>query len=232
MRPRRSAHLDRKYRLDSVQGFDDLARHLYPRWRRGRVPRTCVPPLAGTAYRERCEVALSPVTDRRPMSIPRRRGEQASFNKAGLRRGRLRIFSINTKKMQAHKAFLNPDPGLVRLRPARGRKFFPGAQPKLLDIHTPLSCIIIIIPVLRKKKIRARGRRRPRAKRILPGVSRGDQGTEDAGDVTGAIASMISDLRKSEDPLYDATALRELLVEALVHRTTPDEVRSWINSFN
>jgi len=26
--------------------------------------------------------------------------------------------------------------------------------------------------------------------------------------------------------------LRELLVEALVHRTTPDEVRSWINSFN
>ena len=48
----------------------------------------------------------------------------------------------------------------------------------------------------------------------------------------GAIASMISDLRKSEDPLYDATVLRELLVEALVHRTTPDEVRSWINSFN
>jgi len=43
---------------------------------------------------------------------------------------------------------------------------------------------------------------------------------------------MISDLRKSEDPLYDATVLRELLVEALVHRTTPDEVRSWINSFN
>ena len=54
----------------------------------------------------------------------------------------------------------------------------------------------------------------------------------DAGDVTGAIASMISDLRKSEDPLYDATVLRELLVEALVHRTPPDEVRSWINSFN
>ena len=50
----------------------------------------------------------------------------------------------------------------------------------------------------------------------------------DAGDVTGAIASMISDLKKAGDPLV----LRELLVEALVHRTTPDEVRSWINSFN
>ena len=54
----------------------------------------------------------------------------------------------------------------------------------------------------------------------------------DAGDLSGAIASMISDLRKSGDPLYDPTVLRELLVEALVHRTTPDEVRSWINSFN
>ena len=54
----------------------------------------------------------------------------------------------------------------------------------------------------------------------------------EAGDLSGAIASMISDLRKSEEPLYDATALRELLVEALVHRSTPDEVRSWINSFN
>jgi hypothetical protein len=54
----------------------------------------------------------------------------------------------------------------------------------------------------------------------------------EAGELSGAIASMISDLKKSEDPLYDATVLRELLVEALVHRTTPDEVRSWINSFN
>jgi hypothetical protein len=54
----------------------------------------------------------------------------------------------------------------------------------------------------------------------------------EAGDLSGAIALMISDLKKSEDPLYDATVLRELLVEALVHRTTPDEVRAWINSFN
>jgi hypothetical protein len=54
----------------------------------------------------------------------------------------------------------------------------------------------------------------------------------EAGDLSGAIASMISDLKKSEDPLYNATVLRELLVEALVHRTTPDEVRAWINSFN
>ena len=43
---------------------------------------------------------------------------------------------------------------------------------------------------------------------------------------------MISDLRKSGDPLYDATVLRERLVEALVHRSTADEVRAWINSFN
>jgi hypothetical protein len=54
----------------------------------------------------------------------------------------------------------------------------------------------------------------------------------EAGDLSGAIALMISDLKKWEDPLYDATVLRELLVEALVHRTTPDEVRAWINSFN
>jgi hypothetical protein len=43
---------------------------------------------------------------------------------------------------------------------------------------------------------------------------------------------MISDLRKSEDPLYDARELRELLVEVLIYRSTPDEVRAWINSFN
>ena len=54
----------------------------------------------------------------------------------------------------------------------------------------------------------------------------------EAGDLSGAIASMISDLRKSGDPLYDATMLRERLAEALVHRSTPDEVRAWINSFN
>ena len=52
----------------------------------------------------------------------------------------------------------------------------------------------------------------------------------EAGDLSGAIASMISDLKKAGDPLYDATVLRELL--SLVHRTMPDEVRSWINSFN
>jgi hypothetical protein len=54
----------------------------------------------------------------------------------------------------------------------------------------------------------------------------------EAGDLSGAIASMISDLKKSGDPLYDATMLRERLAEALVHRSTPDEVRAWINSFN
>ena len=54
----------------------------------------------------------------------------------------------------------------------------------------------------------------------------------EAGDLTGAIASMISDLRKSEEPVYDAMELRAFLVDALFFRNTKDEVRDWINSFN
>jgi hypothetical protein len=54
----------------------------------------------------------------------------------------------------------------------------------------------------------------------------------EAGDLTGAIASMISDLRKAEEPVYDAMELRAFLVDALFFRNTPDEVRDWINSFN
>ena len=54
----------------------------------------------------------------------------------------------------------------------------------------------------------------------------------EAGDLTGAIAAMISDLRKSEKPVYDAMELRAFLVDALFFRKTKDEVRDWINSFN
>ena len=58
----------------------------------------------------------------------------------------------------------------------------------------------------------------------------------EAGNLTGAIASMISDLRKSEEPVeepvYDAMELRAFLVDALFFRNTKDEVRDWINSFN
>jgi hypothetical protein len=54
----------------------------------------------------------------------------------------------------------------------------------------------------------------------------------EAGDLTGAIAAMLSDLRKSEKPVYDAMELKAFLVEALFFRKTKDEVRDWINSFN
>ena len=53
----------------------------------------------------------------------------------------------------------------------------------------------------------------------------------DAGDPIAAIASMISDLRKSNEPLYDRATLRLLIVEGLYSRKTPDEVRNWINGF-
>jgi hypothetical protein len=54
----------------------------------------------------------------------------------------------------------------------------------------------------------------------------------EAGDLQGAIASMISDLRKADEPLYDAALLRALLADALCFRNTPDQVRDWIDGFN
>jgi hypothetical protein len=54
----------------------------------------------------------------------------------------------------------------------------------------------------------------------------------EAGDLRGAIASMFSDVRKSDEPLYDAAMLRALLVDALYFRNTPDQVRYWIDGFN
>jgi hypothetical protein len=53
----------------------------------------------------------------------------------------------------------------------------------------------------------------------------------DAGDPNGAIALMISELRKSKEPLYEATTLRLLLAEVLYYRNTPEQVRDWINGF-
>jgi hypothetical protein len=53
----------------------------------------------------------------------------------------------------------------------------------------------------------------------------------EAGNVNAAIASMISDLKKAKEPLYDDATLRLLVVEVLYYRNTPDEVRDWINSF-
>jgi hypothetical protein len=54
----------------------------------------------------------------------------------------------------------------------------------------------------------------------------------EAGDLKGAIASMFSDVRKSDKPLYDAAMLRALLADALFFRNTPDQVRDWIDGFN
>jgi hypothetical protein len=54
----------------------------------------------------------------------------------------------------------------------------------------------------------------------------------EAGDPKGAVASMISDLRKSGEPLYDAALLRALMTDALLFRNTPDQVRNWIDGFN
>ena len=53
----------------------------------------------------------------------------------------------------------------------------------------------------------------------------------DAGDSVGAIALMISDLRKANEPLYDEVTLRLLLVDVPFYRDTPEQVRDWINEF-
>jgi hypothetical protein len=142
MRPRRSAHPDRKYRLDSVPGFDGLARHLYPRWRRDRFPADMRPAWwlgEQRIKKECCGVAAPPVTDRRPMSTPRRpRSAYASF-------------SINTQRMQPHRAFLEPDPRLVPVVACLRAGDFPRRQTKSCSTYTSLGCIIIIILVLRKE---------------------------------------------------------------------------------
>jgi hypothetical protein len=52
------------------------------------------------------------------------------------------------------------------------------------------------------------------------------------GNLKGAIASMLSDVKKSDPRLYDDTVLRELLVDALFSRNTPDQVRAWIDGFD
>lgn len=52
----------------------------------------------------------------------------------------------------------------------------------------------------------------------------------EAGQLKGAVASMIADLRKSDEPLFDAALLRALMVDALC-RNTPDQVREWIDGF-
>lgn len=54
----------------------------------------------------------------------------------------------------------------------------------------------------------------------------------DAGDHPGAIASMLSDLGKWDQPLYDADTLRLLTVDGLMFRRSAADARNWIEGFN
>jgi hypothetical protein len=54
----------------------------------------------------------------------------------------------------------------------------------------------------------------------------------DRGDLTGAVASMMSDLGKWSEPLYDQTTLTFLTMDGLMFCKTSDQVRHWIDGFN
>jgi hypothetical protein len=54
----------------------------------------------------------------------------------------------------------------------------------------------------------------------------------DAGDPLAAVALMISDLRRSDEPFYNTATLRLLIADVLLYRNTPEQVRDWINGFN
>jgi hypothetical protein len=66
----------------------------------------------------------------------------------------------------------------------------------------------------------------------LARCKRGASTLLEAGHLKGAVASMISDLRKLDEPLYDAVLLRALMTDALFCRNTPDQMRDWIDGFN
>ena len=54
----------------------------------------------------------------------------------------------------------------------------------------------------------------------------------DAGDPAGAVASMISDLNKAEEPLYDRDAFLTIATAGTLFCKTAAEVRHWIEGFN
>ena len=54
----------------------------------------------------------------------------------------------------------------------------------------------------------------------------------DAGDIKGAVASMVSDLGKWEQPLYDQALLDFLTMDAIFFCKTPAQVKHWIEGFN
>lgn len=53
----------------------------------------------------------------------------------------------------------------------------------------------------------------------------------ETGNCAGAVASMVSDLREAETPLYDEAVLLPLLAEGIVFRRTPAAIRRWIEGF-
>jgi hypothetical protein len=53
----------------------------------------------------------------------------------------------------------------------------------------------------------------------------------DAGDAQGAIASMLSDLGKWSEPLYDQLTLNLLAMDGMLFCKTADKVRHWIEGF-
>jgi hypothetical protein len=46
------------------------------------------------------------------------------------------------------------------------------------------------------------------------------------------VRSMLSDLLKADEPLYDPLAYQTLAQDGMLFRKTPDEVRDWITGFN
>lgn len=51
------------------------------------------------------------------------------------------------------------------------------------------------------------------------------------GDQAGAVASMISDLGKWEEPLYGPETMRTLAAAGMLFCQTPQQVRHWIEGF-
>ena len=54
----------------------------------------------------------------------------------------------------------------------------------------------------------------------------------ESGDLAGAIASMISDLQKWTEPVYDPLSLQLMAADGMMFQKTPDQVRHWITGFN
>ncbi|HEX2255627.1 MAG TPA: hypothetical protein VHG92_02810 [Afifellaceae bacterium] len=53
-----------------------------------------------------------------------------------------------------------------------------------------------------------------------------------AGDREGAIASMLSDLQKADEPLYDPLIFKLLAADGMLFCDTPEKARNWIEGFN